>query len=172
LLFTHRGISGPVALQLSSYWKAGHEITVNLLPDINVNEILIHYKLSSARSLLNNLFSRHLPRNLVLELQELFWVKYKSSPIAEISNAVLSEIAISISAWKLKPSGTEGYRTAEVTLCGVDTNYISSKTMECNTQPRLFFVGEVLDVTGHLGGYNFQWAWSSGYVAGCNIKTI
>jgi predicted flavoprotein YhiN len=104
-----------------------------------------------------------------LELQELFWPKQIDFPIAAISNEVLREIASNISSWKLKPSGTEGYRTAEVTVCGVDTAHFSSKTMECKASPGLYFVGEVLDVTGHLGGYNFQWAWSSGFVAGCNV---
>ena len=169
MLFTHRGISGPVALQISSYWKPGETISVNLLPEENVYELLLRYKSNKSNSLLRNLLSMHLPRKLVLELQKLFWSSFSDCKIAKIPNTILSGISINISNWKLKPSGTEGYRTAEVTVCGVDTKYFSSKTMECKTQPGLYFVGEVLDVTGHLGGYNFQWAWSSGYVAGCHV---
>ena len=169
MLFTHRGISGPVALQISSYWKLGEFITVDLLPDVNVFDLLLRYKSENTNALLRNLLSRHLPRKLVLELQELFWVKFSNCIIGKIPNATLSIISDNISNWKLKPSGTEGYRTAEVTVCGVDTNYFSSKTMECKVQPGLFFIGEVMDVTGHLGGYNFQWAWSSGYAAGCYV---
>jgi len=102
----------------------------------------------------------------VLELQNLYWSKYAETAMAEIPDATLLSVAEHLSEWQLKPSGTEGYRTAEVTLCGVDTDQLSSKTMECKTQPGLFFIGEVVDVTGHLGGYNFQWAWASGYAAG------
>jgi len=102
----------------------------------------------------------------VLALQTLYWPTYADTAMAEIPDAQLLAVAQQLSAWQLKPSGTEGYRTAEVTLCGIDTDQLSSKTMECKTQPGLFFVGEVVDVTGHLGGYNFQWAWASGYAAG------
>jgi len=166
LLFTHRGISGPAALQLSSYWKPGQSIQVNLLPDLDSEHLLLEYKKTSAKSLLRNLLAQHLPKSLVLALQPLFWPAYADTPMAEIPDATLMLVAQHLSAWQLKPSGTEGYRTAEVTLCGVDTDHLSSKTMECKTQPGLFFVGEVMDVTGHLGGYNFQWAWASGYAAG------
>ena len=166
LLFTHRGISGPAALQLSSYWKPGQKISINLLPDIQVNALLLDYKKSSAKSLLRNLLSQHLSKGLVLELQNLYWPNHADKPMAEIPDAVLNEVAARLQDWQLKPSGTEGYRTAEVTLCGVDTDHLSSKTMECKTQPGLYFVGEVMDVTGHLGGYNFQWAWASGHAAG------
>jgi predicted flavoprotein YhiN len=102
-------------------------------------------------------------------LQARYWPQYGETPIAEIANTVLVSLANDLSNWQLKPSGTEGYRTAEVTLCGVDTDHVSSKTMECKNQSGLYFVGEVLDVTGHLGGYNFQWAWASGYAAGCYV---
>ena len=166
LLFTHRGISGPAALQLSSYWKPGQKISINLLPDIQVNALLLDYKKSSAKSLLRNLLSQHLSKGLVLELQNLYWPNHADKPMAETPDAVLNEVAARLQDWQLKPSGTEGYRTAEVTLCGVDTDHLSSKTMECKTQPGLYFVGEVMDVTGHLGGYNFQWAWASGHAAG------
>jgi predicted Rossmann fold flavoprotein len=166
MLFTHRGISGPAALQLSSYWHPGQTISVNLLPDEDAAQLLLNYKSSSAKSLLRNLLAQHLSKGLVLALQALHWPNYADTPIAEIPDAQLLSVAKQISDWQLKPSGTEGYRTAEVTLCGVDTAELSSKTMESKAQPGLFFVGEVVDVTGHLGGYNFQWAWASGYAAG------
>ncbi|MDC1210925.1 NAD(P)/FAD-dependent oxidoreductase [Porticoccaceae bacterium] len=166
MLFTHRGISGPAALQLSSYWKPGQTIGVNLLPDDDARELLLGYKKNSAKSLLRNLLSQHLSKGLVLALQTLHWPQYAETAIAEIPDAQLLAVAQQLGDWQLKPSGTEGYRTAEVTLCGVDTDQLSSKTMECKTQSGLYFVGEVVDVTGHLGGYNFQWAWASGYAAG------
>ena len=159
LLFTHRGISGPAALQLSSYWKPGESISIDLLPDLNATDLLLEHKSSSSKS-------KQLSKGLVLELQTLYWPDHADKPMAEIPDAVLKEVAHKLGNWQLKPSGTEGYRTAEVTLCGVDTDHLSSKTMECKTQPGLYFVGEVMDVTGHLGGYNFQWAWASGYAAG------
>lgn len=166
LLFTHRGISGPAALQLSSYWRPGQKISINLLPDLQASALLLDYKKSSAKSLLRNLLSQHLSKGLVLELQNLYWPNHADKPMAEMPDSVLMEVAVQLQDWQLKPSGTEGYRTAEVTLCGVDTDHLSSKTMECKTQPGLYFIGEVMDVTGHLGGYNFQWAWASGYAAG------
>ena len=166
LLFTHRGISGPAALQLSSYWQPGQFISVNLLPGQDALELLLGYKQSNPKSLLRNLISPMLSKGLTQSLQSRYWPQYAETPIAEIANATLESLASHLSNWQLKPSGTEGYRTAEVTLCGVNTDHISSKTMACKTQPDLYFVGEVLDVTGHLGGYNFQWAWASGYAAG------
>ena len=166
LLFTHRGISGPAALQLSSYWQPGQFVSVNLLPGQDALELLLGYKQSNPKSLLRNLISPLLSKGLTQSLQSRYWPQYAETPIAEIANATLESLASHLSNWQLKPSGTEGYRTAEVTLCGVNTDHISSKTMECKTQPDLYFVGEVLDVTGHLGGYNFQWAWASGYAAG------
>jgi len=166
LLFTHRGISGPAALQLSSYWQMGQTISINLLPDLDSRQLLLDYKKNSAKSLLRNLLAQHLSKGLVLALQDLYWPNYAETAIAEIPDVTLLAVAQHLCDWQLKPSGTEGYRTAEVTLCGVDTDQLSSKTMECKTQPGLFFVGEVVDVTGHLGGYNFQWAWASGYAAG------
>jgi predicted Rossmann fold flavoprotein len=166
LLFTHRGISGPAALQLSSYWKPGQFISVNLLPDQNAQLLLLELKQSNPKSLLRSLLAPLLSKGLTQSLESIYWTTYADTAIAEIPNGVLEYIADTLSNWQLKPSGTEGYRTAEVTLCGVDTNQISSKTMECKAQSGLYFVGEVLDVTGHLGGYNFQWAWASGYAAG------
>ena len=169
LLFTHRGISGPAALQLSSYWKPGQFISINLLPDHDAQTLLLGYKQSHPKSLLRNLIGPLLSKGFTQSLQTRYWPQYAETPIAEIANTVLLSLANHLSNWQLKPSGTEGYRTAEVTLCGVDTDHISSKTMECKSQSGLYFVGEVLDVTGHLGGYNFQWAWASGYAAGCYV---
>jgi predicted Rossmann fold flavoprotein len=166
MLFTHRGISGPAALQLSSYWNSGESININLMPKEDISELLKTAKRDKPKILLRNLFSQYLPKKLVHECQELFWPELSEKLITDIPNKKLTEIAESLSAWSLKPSGTEGYRTAEVTLGGVDTDYLSSQTMECKSQAGLYFIGEVVDVTGHLGGYNFQWAWSSGYVAG------
>lgn len=169
ILFTHRGLSGPAVLQISNYWMPGETISINLMPDDNVTELLINYKQQKPKSLLKNLLAAHLPLSLVLELEKQFWKQAADKPVAEISQAELGRIADVISNLELKPSGTEGYRTAEVTLGGICTDDVSSKTMQSNIQSGLYLVGEVLDVTGHLGGYNFQWAWSSGFVAGMNV---
>ncbi len=166
LLFTHRGLSGPVSLQVSSYWSPGQPITINLMPDCDASEYLLDAKGHHGKSLVRTVLTQLLPKTLVNELEALLWSSYQTTPLAEIPDAVLRKIGSSLSAWTLKPSGTEGYRTAEVTLRGVDTRHISSKTMECFDHRGLYFIGEVVDVTGHLGGYNFQWAWSSGYAAG------
>lgn len=166
LLFTHRGISGPAILQISSYWHPGDVITINLLPDIDAPEWLLAAKHDKGKSLLRSLLQQHLGKALVAELQMLWWPSLAKTPLAEFSDRQLADIGGKLNRWPLKPSGTEGYRTAEVTLGGVDTSGISSRTMEAKDQPGLFFIGEVLDVSGHLGGFNFQWAWSSGYVAG------
>jgi predicted Rossmann fold flavoprotein len=166
LLFTHRGLSGPVSLQVSSYWSPGQLITINLMPDCDASEYLLDAKGHHGKSLVRTVLTQLLPKTLVNELEALLWSSHQTTPLAEIPDAVLRKIGSSLSAWTLKPSGTEGYRTAEVTLRGVDTRHISSKTMECFDHRGLYFIGEVVDVTGHLGGYNFQWAWSSGYAAG------
>ena len=169
LLFTHRGLSGPVALQISSYWSPGESIEINLLPDEDAIEYLLHAKAAQGRSLLKSVLSHVLPKTLVAELEGLLWSTYARTPLAEIPDSVIRALGSKLQAWTLKPSGTEGYRTAEVTLCGIDTRHLSSKTMECLDHPGLYFIGEVVDVTGHLGGYNFQWAWSSGYAAGSAV---
>lgn len=166
LLFTHRGMSGPVMLQLSNYWQVGEPIFIDLLADIEIESWLREMKQQQPKTLLRNTLSRLLPKSLVLELQLLFWPERAEDHLADYPNSELKAIAENLQRWTLKPSGTEGYRTAEVTLGGVNTDQISSKTMECKTQPGLYFIGEVLDVTGHLGGFNFQWAWASGYAAG------
>ena len=166
ILFTHRGLSGPAALQASSYWSPGTNITLNLLPSTDVEDILLGAKTNQPRTRLRTILSEHLPRALVLELQELFWSDAADEPVAEIPNSELRRLGAILQAWTLKPASTEGYRTAEVTLGGVDTNELSSQTMECKRQPGLYCIGEVVDVTGHLGGFNFQWAWASAQAAG------
>lgn len=166
LLFTHRGMSGPVILQISNYWLPGDEIHIDLLPDMDVAEWLLTCKQQHGKSLLKNLLSQKLSKSLVAELQALWWPQHATKPISEFSDKQLLAIANNIAKWQVKPSATEGYRTAEVTLGGVDTDAISSKTMEAKDHSGMYFVGEVLDVSGHLGGYNFQWAWASGYSAG------
>ena len=169
LLFTHRGISGPVVLQISNYWYPGDEIHINLLPDTDTSQLLIDAKQQQGKVLLKNFLNQHLSKPLVLELQTLWWPDNSNTALAEFSDKQLKAIAEKINNWRIKPSATEGYRTAEVTLGGVNTDAISSKTMEAKNQKGLFFIGEVVDVSGHLGGFNFQWAWSSAYVAGMAV---
>jgi len=169
LLFTHRGMSGPVILQISNYWQPGDEISINLIPYLNVAEWLLESKHKGGKTLLRSLLTKKMAKALVTELQTLWWSDMAEIPLAEFSDKQLITIGNNINSWQLKPSATEGYRTAEVTLGGVDTDEISSKTMEAKKQHGLYFIGEVLDVTGHLGGYNFQWAWSSGYSAGIAV---
>ena len=166
LIFTHRGISGPSILQISSFWKHGKEITINLLPEKNVNEILKTRRIDTPKQSVSNILSDYLPNRLALAICHKLKIIDK---IADTSNENINKIAQSINKWTIIPTGTEGYKTAEVTLGGVDTKEISSSTMECKKQLGLYFIGEVLDVTGHLGGHNFQWAWSSGYLAGQNV---
>lgn len=166
LLFTHRGMSGPAVLQISNYWNPGEGITINLLPDEDATTYLLNAKSENPKSLLVTALSHRLGKAIAKELQQLWWQTMAAAPLAEFSDKKLADIGKLINQWHLKPSSTEGYRTAEVTLGGVNTDEVSSKTMEVKTQPGLFFIGEVMDVTGHLGGFNFQWAWSSGYVAG------
>jgi hypothetical protein len=166
LLFTHRGLSGPAVLQASSFWNPGDEIEINLLPGRDVGELLLTAKNEQPLALLRTILAKALPRALVAELQEIIWSEFADIPMAELSNTAIAGIATTLNKWFIRPAATEGYRTAEVTLGGVDTNELSSKTMESQKQPGLYFIGEVVDVTGHLGGFNFQWAWSSGHAAG------
>jgi predicted Rossmann fold flavoprotein len=168
LLFTHRGLSGPAVLQLSSYWKPGESIELNLLPDQDTAALLTSWKRTHPRSLVRTQLSSLLPGKLVYELETLHWPDKMERALADWPNRELLQIADRLSCWQLKPAATEGYRTAEVTLGGVDTHDLSSKTMESSV-PGLFFIGEAVDVTGHLGGFNFQWAWSSGYAAGQEV---
>ena len=163
MLFTHRGLSGPSILQISSYWKLGDNIKINLSPKLNIFKLLENEKKSNPKQDINNIIEKILPKRL----GSIICKKNKvSGNVSELSNKLLKQLSDSINAWVVNPIGSEGYRTAEVTLGGVNTNEISSKTMMSKKNPGLFFIGEVVDVTGHLGGYNFQWAWSSGFVAG------
>ena len=166
ILFTHRGLSGPAALQASSYWSPGDEINVDLLPATDVEDLLLRAKSEHPKSLLRSILADQLPKAFVAELQEMLWPEAADKPLADWSDAAIQKVAASIGNWTVKPAATEGYRTAEVTLGGIDTNELSSKTMECRRQPGLYCIGEVVDVTGHLGGFNFQWAWSSAQAAG------
>lgn len=164
MLFTHRGLSGPAILQISSFWTPGDEVTVNLLPSQDLAEVLIELQQKHPEQELKTALSRLLPKRLADKLLELG--VYQNQPLKALNAKSAARIAESLQHYVFRPNGTEGYRTAEVTLGGVDTNELSSKTMEAKKQPGLYFIGEVVDVTGWLGGYNFQWAWSSGWVAG------
>ena len=163
MLFTHRGLSGPSILQISSYWKLGDDIQVNLSPKLDIFNFLESEKHSNPKQDINNIISEIIPKRLAYIICKENNV---NGNISELSNKLLKQLSRSINTWVVNPTGSEGYRTAEVTLGGVNTNEISSKTMMSKKNPGLFFIGEVMDVTGHLGGYNFQWAWSSGFVAG------
>jgi len=164
ILFTHRGLSGPAALQISSYWQPGEELTIDLLPDTDlVNELKTHKQ--HPRRKLKSVLAEYLPKRLVAAMIQSDLAEI---PLHMISDSQFTEISTQLRNWKIKPSGTEGYRTAEVTVGGVDCDAISSKTMEAREVEGLFFIGEVLDVSGWLGGYNLQWAWSSGWCAGQN----
>jgi predicted Rossmann fold flavoprotein len=163
MLFTHRGLSGPSILQISSYWREGDAIAVNLLPDADVPGLLKAARSTTPKLALQTVLSAHLSKRLAQMLAEEIGV---AGMMGDISDKKIAGIAESLTRWTLKPTGSEGYRTAEVTLGGVDTSGLNSATMEARTVPGLFIVGEVVDVTGWLGGYNFQWAWASGWAAG------
>ena len=170
LLFTHRGLSGPAMLQLSNYWHVGETITINLLPEIDITALLLTHKKSHPRQLIRTVLADNtnnaLPKKLLAALQTHLWDDIKDTELANIKDERLIELGATLNGWQLKPSGTEGYRTAEVTRGGITTDEVSSKTMQSKYQDGLYFIGEVLDVTGWLGGYNFQWAWASGFVCG------
>ncbi|MDF1796340.1 MAG: NAD(P)/FAD-dependent oxidoreductase [Coxiellaceae bacterium] len=163
MLFTHRGLSGPAMLQISSYWQPGDILTIQLIPDTNLFEQLKSAQSQQPKLLLKNCLHQCLPKSLVA-----VWLDEDPANTAlhSFSHKQLQSIADSFQQWQIKPNGTEGYRTAEVTLGGVDCDAVSSKTFEANNAPGLYFIGEVLDVSGWLGGYNFQWAWASGFAAG------
>lgn len=165
LLFTHRGLSGPSALQISNYWKHGEPLTINFFPTLDVLQLFQEKKREQPKVLLRTILSSYTTKSIIQEFQQLFWAQESETAIGQISDQRLNEIAKQLHAFSVKPSGTEGYRTAEVTLGGVDTKEVSSKTMESNKVKGLFFIGEILDVTGHLGGFNFQWAWASAAAA-------
>ncbi|KTC66648.1 oxidoreductase with FAD/NAD(P)-binding domain protein [Legionella adelaidensis] len=163
LLFTHRGLSGPAILQISSYWHSGETIQIDLLPERDLYETLINARENQPQKQLNSILSTYLPRRVV--------ETFIASPLAdkklyEITNRDFQLVTHQIKSWIIKPNGTEGYRTAEVTIGGIDCDALSSKTMEVKSVTGLYFIGEAVDVTGWLGGYNFQWAWSSGWAAG------
>jgi predicted Rossmann fold flavoprotein len=163
MLFTHRGLSGPAILQISSYWREGDEITLEMLPGTDVFAALKAAKADRGKQALGTVLATLLPKRLAQLIAE---EEKGPGNLADLSDKALRRIEAAINAWRVKPLGSEGYRTAEVTLGGVDTNELDSKTMEAKHVPGLYFIGEVVDVTGWLGGYNFQWAWSSGWVAG------
>ncbi|MBU3058732.1 MAG: NAD(P)/FAD-dependent oxidoreductase [Pseudomonas indica] len=163
ILFTHRGLSGPAILQISSYWQPGDEVEIDLLPDRDAADWLAEQQAARPNTELKTLLAECFTKKLASLLAEHWFV---SKPLKQYTPAELNTIAQRLSAWTLVPAGTEGYRTAEVTLGGVSTDEVSSKTFESQRSPGLYFIGEVLDVTGHLGGFNFQWAWASGHAAG------
>jgi hypothetical protein len=164
ILFTHRGLSGPAILQISSFWRAGQAVTINLLPEIDLRQQLADWRETQAQKSLKNSLATILPKRFIEILHES-----KAIPdcnINQLTHAQINELVNYIHAWQIKPNGTEGYRTAEVTLGGVDTDELSSKTFEAKKAKGLYFIGEVTDVTGWLGGYNFQYAWSCGFACG------
>ena len=166
LIFTHRGISGPSILQISSYWTPERTIEINLLPRYSMDKTLKERRIKTPKQNISNVLSDFLPNKLAIAITGLLNANQK---IGEASNITLNKISDFINKLNVLPTGSEGYKTAEVTLGGIDTNEINSATMECKKYSGLYFIGEVVDVTGHLGGHNFQWAWSSGYVAGQNV---
>lgn len=166
MLFTHFGLSGPVILQITNYWNSGDEIEINLAPDMDIYEGLIAIREGGNKKKLANLLAELLPQRLAEFVAEEFKI---DGNILELPNKVLKKIGDRINHWKITPLKTQGFKTAEVTKGGVDTNEVSSKTFECKNHKGLYFIGEVLDVTGQLGGFNLQWAWSSGAVAGNNV---
>jgi len=161
LLVTHRGLSGPAILQISSYWRPGLDLSVNLLPDLDAREML--EAAHSSEKMLANVLGALLPQRFA---QRWIEINFENLPMKRLGASRLREIAGRLRDWRLRPSGTVGYKKAEVTLGGVDTRELSSRTLEARKTPGLYFIGEVVDVTGHLGGHNFQWAWASGYAAG------
>jgi len=169
MLFTHRGLSGPAMLQISSYWQPGDALSINLLPDVDIAVFLQQKRRQRPQARVSTVLSERLPKRLV---QWLMQGESGEISMQQISDKQLMQVASLLGDWQLKPNGTEGYRTAEVTLGGVDTDELSSKTMMSKQVSGLYFIGEVVDVTGHLGGHNFQWAWSSAYAAAMAIAGL
>lgn len=164
ILFTHRGLSGPAILQISSFWRAGQAVTINLLPEHNLNETLVQWQSEQGQKSVKNLLATLLPKRFIDVLVKDGVIADK--PIKQLNHHEINTLSDYLHSWQIKPNGTEGYRTAEVTLGGVNTDELSSKTFESKKQQSLFFIGEVIDVTGWLGGYNFQFCWASGYACG------
>jgi hypothetical protein len=167
LLFTHRGLSGPAILQISSYWREGEEISIDLLPGTNAFDVLRAARQQNGRQAAQTFLATLVPRRLAAMIAETGG--YNEATLGSLADEKLRALAAALNDWRLVPAGTEGYRTAEVTLGGVDTRALDSKTMQAKAVPGLYFIGEVVDVTGWLGGYNFQWAWSSGWCAGMAV---
>ncbi|MGE6781149.1 NAD(P)/FAD-dependent oxidoreductase [Ensifer adhaerens] len=164
VLITHRGLSGPAILQVSSYWREGQEIVLRLMPDIDIAAILKEMRRTHGKQAVQTALGDILPRRLAQFFAD--GAKLTGRQLADLSDKTINQLATSIQAWTIKPAGSEGYRTAEVTLGGIDTNGLDSRTMQARAVPGLYFIGECVDVTGWLGGYNFQWAWASGFAAG------
>ncbi|KRD64435.1 NAD(P)/FAD-dependent oxidoreductase [Ensifer sp. ENS10] len=164
VLITHRGLSGPAILQISSYWREGQEIELRLMPDIDISAILKEIRRTHGKQAVQTALGDILPRRLAQFFAD--GAKLTGRQLADLSDKTINQLSSSIQAWTIKPAGSEGYRTAEVTLGGVDTKGLDSKTMQAKAVPGLYFIGECVDVTGWLGGYNFQWAWASGFAAG------
>ncbi|MEM9603691.1 MAG: NAD(P)/FAD-dependent oxidoreductase [Pseudomonadota bacterium] len=171
MLFTHRGLSGPAMLQVSNYWDLGQPIDVDLLPGRDASALALSAKATAPRAVLRTVLSEHLPRALVSGLEGRWWPARADTALADWPDRALADIGARVNGWSLRPAGTEGYRTAEVTLGGVDTDSLSSRSLEVKDVPGLYFIGEVVDVTGWLGGYNFQWAWASGFATGTALST-
>jgi predicted Rossmann fold flavoprotein len=169
LLFTHRGLSGPAILQISSYWREGHDIVIDLAPGVDALAGLKRLRGDHPRQEMATALTDLLPKRLARTIADTVGGPER---IADFPDRHLASVAAAVKQWRVRPKGTEGYRTAEVTLGGVDTSGLSSKTFESRSVPGLHFIGEVVDVTGHLGGFNFQWAWSSGYAAGRHVRGL
>jgi len=170
ILFTHRGLSGPAILQISSFWQSGEHLTINLLPDIDLASFLTQELREHPNQSLKNTLAKLLPRRFVD-----MWFTLLSIPeptLKQLTRRQQTDWVMALQQWRVQPNGTEGYRTAEVTQGGVDTRHLSSKTMECQRVPGLYFIGEVVDVIGWLGGYNFQWAWSSAWACAQALATV
>jgi predicted Rossmann fold flavoprotein len=166
MLFTHRGLSGPAILQLSNYWREGQPITLDLSPHRALTPVLQQARTATGKRTVATVLAHHLPARLVGHLD----MPALATPVGGLSDAAIARLSDALHGWSLRPTGTEGYRTAEVTLGGVDTGAMSARTMESGHLPGLFFIGECVDVTGWLGGYNFQWAWASAHAAGTAIR--
>ena len=166
ILFTHRGLSGPVMLQISSYWSPGDVLTLDVCPERDLAEWLVTRKHQKPNQSVVTALSEVMPKSFAEQFIGLYYAKFLNVKCAELRDQLLGQVGRNLNEWQIKPAATEGYRTAEVTLGGVSTEALSSKTLEARGQPGLFFVGEVVDVSGHLGGFNFQWAWASGFCAG------
>jgi predicted Rossmann fold flavoprotein len=167
VLITHRGLSGPAILQISSYWREGQDIVLKLMPDIDIASIVKGMRRTNGKQAVQTVLADILPRRLAQFFADA--AKLTGKQLAELSDKTIDALSATIQAWTIKPAGSEGYRTAEVTLGGIDTSGLDSKTMQAKSVPGLYFVGECVDVTGWLGGYNFQWAWASGFAAGQEV---